>query len=262
LEPFRFAWLLDADSREKADAYKRALEVARREKLRQLDERMQTAAMPGGESKAFALIADMLDLKPTNREELITILGKLRGRMAASDLEVASAKLVEARRTRIERLDALGLFPDAAVVVANLELCQSPSTVGTIEGLKNGIVKNGRNLRDRLEAQAAAQRSQGAFGEAFRSLLQLLNAFPNDPEIAKDVELARKEAVARVSLTHKERLFVRRLYFLAAIQYANRNNDEAKDLLREILRRNPADTAASDLEDAMLRSDVVEDRLQ
>ena len=60
----------------------------------------------------------------------------------------------------------------------------------------------------------------------------------------------------------KERLYLRRLYFLAAIQYANGNPEGARDMLEEVLRRNPADGPGGILDDAMAGAVLMEEEVR
>ncbi|MBI4349325.1 MAG: hypothetical protein HY553_20975 [Elusimicrobia bacterium] len=259
LEPLRLASALDSESREKRDLYQRAVEVARREKLRRLSQDMDAGMAPGEEALGFLALARMLTLKPTNRLELLERLRRLSPRMAEAGLDAASAALLEELGPAALRFSSLGLSSEALRLIESLEACVSSRTVPGLAELRRQVEEEAQALRSRLDAKA---QDAAAAGQAYRALIALQRAFPEDPRLAKRVEAARAGAASRVALDLKERLYLRRLYFLAAIQYANRNPEGARDLLEEILRRDPTDRDATALEDAMVRAGAEEDQLQ
>lgn len=260
LEPLRLAALLDPESKDKAAFYKRALEVARRQKLRDLAADKDAGMSPGSEPKAYRAIARMLDLRSADRPEQIEVLRRVMARMSGADLASASAAVLEERRPEILRFSSQGLASEALALVSNLEVSQSSETAGAIAQLKAQVSADGQTLRAQLEAEATDAGRMRAPGKAYRVLLALARAYPDEAAVA--ARAAADRGAARVSLTLKERLYLRRLYYLSAVQYANRNVDGARDLLEEILRRDAADPAAIALEEAIARGSVVEDQLQ
>lgn len=257
IEPLQLASLLDPENKGKAEAYKRALEVNRRGRLQKLSD--VDAVAPGNEVNVYKDLAAALDLRPANRAALIEIMKKLPGRMKPSDFETASQAAVEQRRAEILRLKTVGLTSDALSLIENLEVGQSTSSAGAVALLKEQVLSAGGTARAHLEVQAEDARRSGNDGQALRALTAIQRAYPDDRELAAKVESAKREVISRVSLTLRERLYLRRLYFLAAVRYANRNAEAAKDLLEEILRRNAADPEATALEETMIRSKRTEE---
>lgn len=262
LEPLRLAWLLDPESKEKAAFYKRALEVARRQKLHDQSDNKDKGMAAGSEGQAYKAIARLLDLNSPDRAELMEILRRVMARMQPAELTSASTALLEARRQEIQRFIAQGLASDAVALVSNLEVSASSSTAAAVAQLKAQVAGEAQALRARLDLDATDAERMHAPDKAYRTLLALRRAFPDDPAVAARADGNRSAALSRVSLRLKEKLYLRRLYYLAAVQYANRNPDGAKDLLEEILRRDPADAEAAALEDAMARGSLIEDQLQ
>lgn len=260
LEPLRLAALLDPESKDKAAFYKRALEVARRQKLRNLAADKDAGLSPGSEPRAYRAIARMLDLKSADRAELIEVLRRVMARMSAADLASASSALLEDRRLEVQHFSSQGLASDALALVSNLEVSQSSATAAAIAQLKAQVSADGQTLRAQLEAEATDAERMRNPGKAYRVLLALARAYPDDAAVATRASADR--GAARAALTLKERLYLRRLYYLSAVQYANRNVDGAKDLLEEILRRDAAEPDAIALEEAIARGSVVEDQLQ
>ena len=258
VEPLQMASLLDPDSQEKADAYKRAVEVNRRERIQQLSAKVDAVA-PGDEANVYRALAAVLDLRPGERVALIEIMKKLPGRMKPSEFETVSLAALEERRVEILRLSSVGLTSDALYLLENLEVGQSTASAGAISQLKEKVLSAGALGRAHLEVQAEDARRSGKPGEALRALAAIQRSYPADRELASKVESARREVASKVSLALREKLYLRRLYFLAAVRYANRNPEAARDLLEEILRRNAADPEASALEEAMIRSKTTEE---
>lgn len=256
LEPLRIASLLDPEDSEKSAAYRRALEVARREKLRQLNGEMDKALAREDDPETYKAAARMLALRPGDHERLVSVLRGLMARAKASALEPAAAEIFQERRTMVLQLASAGLAADSLRLVESLAVCQTSGTAAGVESLKAQVMADGQNLRGRLEAEVTAAEQAGARGKGYRALAALRRAYPQDSELGKRADAAR--AAGRASLSLKDRLYLRRLYFLAAAQYANGNVDGARDMLEEILRRDPADGPAGGLEDAMAGAIVME----
>lgn len=254
LEPLRLAAVLEPDSREKNELYQRALEVARRERLRRLAAELDGAMASGDDTRAFAALVRMLTLKPTDGPELLERLRRLSARMPEDVRDAASADLIAEERPAVLDLAARGLVSEALRLVADLEACVSSRTAPGLAKLRGDVEGQAAALRGRLDGEGSTQN--------YRALLALQRAFPEDTPLAQRAAAARTAASARTSLTLKERLYLRRLYFLAAVRYANRDPEGARDLLEEILRRDPAHLDATALEDVMARASAQEDRVR
>ena len=257
IAPLQLASLLDPENKEKAEAHKRAVEVNNRERLRTLSD--VDAVAPGNEANVYKDLAAALDLRPANRTALAAIMRKLPGRMKPADFDAVSRAALETRRAEILRLSSIGLTSAALFLIENLDVGQSSATAGGIASLREKVASDGAARRARLEVQTEDARRAGNYGQALRALYAIQRAYPDDRELAVKAAAARREVESRVSLTLRERLYLRRLYFLAAVRYANRNLEAARDLLEEILRRNAADPEANALEEAMLRSKTTEE---
>lgn len=260
LEPLRLAALLDPEDSEKSAFYRRALEVARREKLRLLNAEMDEALAKADDAATYKRAARMLGLRPGDRERLAAVLKSIAARAKDSALEPAAAEIFEERRVLALRMVSAGQVSDAMRLVDSLELCRTTGTAAGLEALRNQVAADAQASRARLEAEAAEAEKAGAHGKGYRVLAALRRAYPQDAELEKRVDSARKSL--RSSLSLKERLYLRRLYFLAAIQYVNGNEEGARDMIAEILRRDPADAPAGGLEAAMAGALVMEDEVR
>lgn len=255
VEPLRLAALLDPDSREKARTYQRAREVGRRERTRLLSDALDADVAPGHEAQALQDAAAMLDLNPANRKKVSEILQKLPGRMADADFLAGAKRILEDRRERILTLSAKGFTTEALALVDNLVLSQSSGTAEEVNGLRSHIITEGGARRETLAARYAQAESSGDPAAALRAAVALARAYPEEKAIFRQLGKTRADALKKVSMTLKQRLYVRRLYFLAAIRFANQDLSGCRDLLDELLRQDAADDNATILEDALLRSE-------
>jgi len=260
LDPLRIAAALDPEDAEKAAFYRRALEVARREKLRRLNADLDAALAREDDPATYKAASAMLALRSSDQERLASILRRVLSRDKDSALEPAAAEVLDERKARASRLESAGLLSDAMRLAEGLKAFQTSGTAVGVEALEAALTAKGQELRARLEAEAADAGKAGAPGKAYRALAELRRAFPQDAALEKRAATARDAARALLSL--KERLYLRRLYFLAAIQYANGNAEGADDMLEEILRRDPADGPAGRLEETMATAIVMEEELK
>ncbi len=260
LAPLRVAAMLDPEDSEKASAYRRALEVARREKLRRLTAERDAALAREDGPGTYKAAARMLALRPGDHERLASIVRRVLARAEDSALEAAATEIFDERNALVARMGSAGLVSEQVRLVESLEVCLASGTTASVAALKAKVAAVGEELRARLEAEAAGAEKAGAPGKAYRALAELRRAFPQDAALEKRAAAVRDSA--RASLTLKERLYLRRLYFLAAIQYANGNAEGAGDMLEEILRRDPADGPAGRLEETMATAIVMEEELK
>lgn len=260
LEPLRIAAALDPENSEKAAFYRRALEVARRDKLRLLNGELEAALGREDDPATYKAGARMLALRASDQERLASILRSVLSRDKASALDPAAAEILAERKARASRLESAGLLADALSLAEGLEPFRTSGTADGVAAFKADMSSGGRALRARLDSEAAEAEKAGAHGKASRALAELRRAFPQDAALEERADAARESA--RATLALKERLYLRRLYFLAAIQYANGNPEGAGDMLEEVLRRDPADVPAGRLVETMATAIVVEEELK
>ena len=71
----------------------------------------------------------------------------------------------------------------------------------------------------------------------------------------------RSRKAAGLRLAPKEKIHLRKLYYLAAIRFSKEDYAGAADLLDEILRRNGLDEQANALKEIMIRKGILRDVL-
>lgn len=97
--------------------------------------------------------------------------------------------------------------------------------------------------------------------EALLAAEELLRGFPDDAEARQAAQALRARGLKGARLDARERLYLRKLYYLAAAKFVRREYPAASDLLHEVLRRAPADEFAAGLRDAMLDRGLIPMRM-
>ncbi|MFA6093844.1 MAG: PorV/PorQ family protein [Elusimicrobiota bacterium] len=253
VELFELASLMLPEDAERSAAYKRVLEIQRREKIKALTDALDSgnAMLAGHEEDGYRLIARLLDLRPTDRDEQARMLAKLTRRMEPEAFLRVSQEVLAEKERDIAGLREDGRLADAERTVSDLALLQSTATASEVSRLRREIAEQGTALRRKAD-ELAAKSPRSA--KALAAALALSRAYPQDAALAGRLQSLRKEYVSGLGLTLKERLHLRKLYYLAAVRCAKRADDEARDLANEILRRNASDADALALLERLDRS--------
>lgn len=247
LEPLRLAALLAPDRKDLARAYRRGQEAYRRDRVRGIYEADFMA--PGSEGKAFAAVGELLDLGADDTAKLLEIARKLPERIPPDEFARLSQEAFDQRSAKARRLLAGGHVAQALEAAAALEVLASTSTASAIAALRQEAAAKGWAVRQELDAQVG--RTSPALA---RAALAAKRAFPGDAHLAEKADKALSSYRREHPLSMKERFYLRKLYYLAAVRYAKRGQDDAKTaahFLAEVLRRNPADEDADALADAI-----------
>jgi len=252
LEPLEQATHLEPDNGETADSYRRAVEVRRREVIHTLEEALAAGMSPGKEADAYRAVADLLDLKPDNEAQLVAIAKRLPERIEPSTFSALSQAVYADKATEVRRLIDAGMIDGALGLISSLEVVASSQTAPQVQALKESASARGGAIRRDYETAAlVAGREPSA--RALRAARAVARAFPSDGAAATRAAQLREAYKSRLALPVKERFFLRKLYYLAAVRLAKQQYGEARDLIEEILRRDAADEDANTLLDALTR---------
>ncbi|MDD5658245.1 MAG: hypothetical protein PHF00_13420, partial [Elusimicrobia bacterium] len=258
-EPFRLAALLAPDNEEMTMARRRNQEAFRRKQIQEFSTDAALNPAPGQEPDAFVSIARLLDLGAPNRAELAAMLERLARRIPEDEFARISLEAFDRRAPAARRLLETGHVAQAGQVVENLLLLGGSRTAAGFEALRQAVAAKGEAVR----AQFAGA-STGADAQAAKAALAARRAFPDEAELSSRAEAALARCRAGNRLGIKERYYLRKLYYLAAMQYARKGGKDetrrAADLLEDILRRDPADEAADTLLDTMAGESLVNGR--
>ncbi len=257
LEPLEQATFLEPDSGEMADSYRRAVEVRRREVIHQLSDALSADMAPGKEVDAYRAIADLLDLKPENEAQLVAIAKRLPERIEPSTFSALVQAVFQEKSAEIQRLIDAGLVTDALSLTDTLKVVASSQTAPQAAALGERAAVRGAALRQEYDL-AARLAGRDFSGRLVRAARAVRRAFPDDAKAVEQATALREAYKSRLSLTVKERFFLRKLYYLAALRFARHEPTDARDLLDEILRRDAADEDANTLLDAMTRKGMTQ----
>jgi tetratricopeptide (TPR) repeat protein len=257
LEPLEQATYLEPGNGEVTESYRRAVEVRRREVIHSLSDALGVNMAPGKEADAYRAVADLLDLKPDNEAQLVAIAKRLPERIDASTFTALSQAVFLEKSVEIQRLIDAGMVADALSLTASLEITASTQTAPQIATLKEHAAARGAMLRKDFDGSSlVAGHEPGA--HLVRAARAVARAFPDDPKASTQAIELREAYKSRLALSVKERFYLRKLYYLAAVRFAKQQFGEARDLLDEILRRDAADEDANTLLDAMTRKGMTQ----
>ncbi|MDE2491535.1 MAG: hypothetical protein KGM24_11855 [Elusimicrobia bacterium] len=111
--------------------------------------------------------------------------------------------------------------------------------------------------RKTLQATVARLTASRSTGRALLAALAFARAYPSDPQATAEVSALRRAYESRPEASLTDRLYVRRLYYLAAAAWASGATSAANTYLDELRRRDAGDEAAAALTDAMVRAGAI-----
>ena len=200
----------------------------------------------------------LLRYKTPDHEYLLDLARRIAGKLDAEARKAVSAEIVSAGTEDVRAALARGLDAEAALDVEWLEsVAASTQAVAAARMLKSETVRSSKEHRARLEGVLKGARKSGEHGRALLAAFSLARSFPDDAAAAQALDAARRDYAAASRLSPKDRIYVRKLYYLAAVAWTKKDAERARDLLDELRRRDAADAAAAALMDAMVRAGAV-----
>jgi len=258
VESLAMETLLNPASREAGELYRRAAEVRQREDIRRLREKLDQQAAADDAAGAYRTLAKLLRCKTEDRDRLLDQARHMAERLDAVNREAVSAEIVAAGADDIRSDLSRGLDAQAASDAAWLEaVAASSQTAAAVRDLRADAARRAAEHRARLEGASAQYRKAGQLGRALLAELSLSRSYPDDAAAARALDEARRDYAATLRLTFKDRLYVRKLYYLAATAWSKKDAERSRDLLDELRRRDAADPDAASLMDALVRAGAV-----
>jgi hypothetical protein len=257
LEILSLAALLRPEDGEALEMRHRAAEVRQREDIRRLREAVDRQVTAGDALGAYRALAKLLRHDLRDRERLLDQARNMVGRLDSAAREAVSADILaegeaDIRSALVRGLDVQALN-DAAWVDS---LAASTQAVAAARSLKSEALKAAATHRARLEAAVQRAGKSGQHGRALLAALSLARAYPGDAAATLALDATRR-GYAAPRLASKDRLYLRKLYFLAAVAWSRKDAERARDLLDELRRRDAGDEDAAALMDAMVRAGAV-----
>lgn len=258
VESLASAALLKPEDQEARELHRRSLEVSRREDIRRLRAQLDKQAMAGDTAETYRMLAMLLRYKTPDHEYLLDLARRIAGKLDPEARKAVSAEIVAAGSEDVHAALARGLDTEAALDVEWLEsVAASTQAVAAARMLRIEMARSSKEHRARLEGVLKGARKSGELGRALLAAFSLARSFPDDAAAAQALDATRRDYAAASRLSPKDRIYVRKLYYLAAVAWTKKDAERARDLLDELRRRDAADADAAALMDAMVRAGAV-----
>lgn len=258
VDSLAMAALLDPENRQAGELYRRAAEVRQREDIRRLREKLDQQAAAGDAAEAYRTLAKLLRYKPEDRDRLLDQARHMAERLEPGSREAVSGEIVAAGAADIRSALSRGLDAEAAATGAWLEtVAASSQTTTTVRDMRAETARQSAEHRARLERSEVQYRKAAQSGRALLAQFSLARSYPEDATLAQALDAARREYESTLRLDFKDRLYVRKLYYLAAVAWSKKDAERSRDLLEELRRHDAADPDAASLMDAMVRAGAV-----
>lgn len=260
VESLASAALLKPEDKEARELYRRSVEVREREDIRDLRKELDRQASAGDTTETYRMLAKLLRHKTSDHEYLLDLARRIGEKLDADALNPVSAEVVSAGAEGVRAALSRGLDAEALSDAAWLEsVAASTQTAAAARKLSAETARQAKEHRTRLERAIANARKSGQHGRALLAAFSLSRSYPDDAAAAQALDAARRDYAATLRLSPKDRIYVRKLYYLAAVAWTKKDVERARDLLDELRRRDAADADAAALMDAMVRAgDVYE----
>ena len=258
VESLASAALLKPEDREARELYRRSVSVRQREEIRGLRDRLEQQATAGDATGAYRTLADLLRHKTADHEYLLDVARRMAETLKADARDAVSGEIVAAGAEDIRATLSRGLDAQAAADAAWIEsVAASTQAASAARKLSVETARLSKEHRARLEGAITRARKSGQHGRALLAAFSLSRSYPEDAAAARALDAARRDYSATLRLSSKDRIYVRKLYYLAAVAWSKKDAERARDLLDELRRRDATDADAAALMDAMVRAGAV-----
>ncbi|MBI2787312.1 MAG: PorV/PorQ family protein [Elusimicrobia bacterium] len=258
VESLSSAALLKPEDREARELYRRSVEVREREEIRNLRKELDRQASAGDTAETYRMLSKLLRHKTADHEYLLDLARRISEKLDADALDAVSAKIMAAGAEDIREALARGLDAEALSDAVWLEsVAASTQTAAAARKLSAETARQAKEHRARLERAIANARKSGQHGRALLAAFSLSRSYPDDAAAGRALDGARRDYADTLRLSPKDRIYVRKLYYLAAVAWSKKDAERARDLLDELRRRDATDADAAALMDAMVRAGAV-----
>jgi len=268
---FAMAAFLEPDSVLPEKALRLAKRARRLDEISRLSHEDTLNPGPGQEEPAYDNITDLLNLDAGvidagvidagGADRLLRVLEVIRERVGDAAYDGYCSAAFDKGNLAARRLLAVGRVQEARQIADTLKVVESSATAPEVAALEQAISTRSSSLRGSFD-RLYGQDQNGATPALARAALAALRAVPGD---RGEVKKARK-ALRRYREQHpepvRESFYLQKLYYLAALAYANRTQGslgQAQDYLTQILSDDPADAQADRLLDAVSLAASVSD---
>lgn len=238
------ASLLRTDDAEARELHQRASEVSRRDLRQRLRDRLDQQVTAQDNLGAYRTLARLLRVAPEDKERLVELGGRLYARLQPEERDGVTEELLATASEEAELALSRGLHAKALAEVEWLKVVVDSASASAVE---SAVTQTATTGRARLVKEISDARAASDARLALVSAEALKLAYPGDAAADQAFQAARSQYLAELKLTNEERLYVRKLYFLAAVLWAKKDADRTRELLTELRRRDASDQAAARL---------------
>ena len=258
VESLASAAILKPEDGEARELYRRSIEVRQREDIRNLREKFDQQATVRVSTGAYHTLAKLIRYKPADCERLLEQARHMAEKLDADAREAVSAQIVAAGADDVHGALARGLDTQAVADTAWLQsVAASTQAKIAARELSAETTRLSKERRTRLEVAIERARKSGQHGRALLAAFSLSRSYPDDAASARILDEARRDYAAILRLSAKDRIYIRKLYYLAAVAWTKKDAERARDLLDELRRRDATDANAAALMDAMVSAGAV-----
>lgn len=258
VESLASASLLQPEDATTRELYRRSIEVRQREDIRRLREQLDQQATAGDTAETYRMLANLLRHKTADHEYLLDLARRIAEKLDADARAAVSAEIMSAGAEDVRAALARGLDAQAAADAAWIEsVAASTQAASASRKLSVETARLSKEHRARLEGAVNRARKAGQPGRALLAAFSLSRAYPDDAAATRVLDAARRDYSGGLRLSDKDRIYVRKLYYLAAVAWTKKDAERARDLLDELRRRDASDADAAALMDAMVRAGAV-----
>jgi len=253
---FSLAGFLEPGNPKPAEALQNTQKALRLQEIEQFSTDDTLNPKPGEEEQAYGHIAALLELKAANKAHLLRVLASIKDRVGPAAYDSYAVKTFNSSSAAARRLLAAGHVDEAKTIADTLQVVESSATAPQVAALEAAISTQDSSIRGtfvRLYGQEDGRCDEKLAGAA----LALLRAFPGERN--KRAKKALEDYRAEHPESIRERFYLSKLYYLAALAYAQgtQSSQASDDLpraeryLAEILSDDPANARAYRLLDAV-----------
>ena len=254
------ATLLEPGRGDIQELARRAAQAREREAIRALRADFDRKAAAGDAPGAYMAAAELLRHRTDDRARLLERVRGLSAQLDSAAREEVSDSLLKAGESEAQADLARGLDTEALEASGWAVEVAIDSAAAKAADFDADVRRRAAAHRSMLEAAAARERAGGRLGRELLVRRALARAYPQDAGTAAMLAELRGRYTATLRLSDADRIYVRKLYCLAAAAWARKDAQEASALLDELRRRDAADTDAAALMDAMTRAGAVYER--
>jgi len=260
LKQAELAFLLNPEDRSSTSFYDRVKTVEEHQRVRNRLSVLSGSLRTDDRAAIQAAVSEILLRTPMDPAGFARAMVDVRGTLPISACRDIESRVFSEGKAQVLSLVTSGYISEAAALAKALTVVGEKATIAEGTRLRAWVFDAGKRLKAELSSVITAKSAAGDHRGALRALTALHRAFPQEDTSRLGGGLRSSYSAGR-RLSPKDKIHLRKLYYLAAIRFAKGNFSRAADLLEEILRRDAMAEQASRLKELMIRKGILRERL-